>query len=309
MVNTMFSAGIHEAGLTTLRIHLSVMFFEIFTIFVPCFLVIRQKVQSRKAAATNAKWETSSDLTLTTSAPDWTMMSHLGKKHSLESMKEDSTGYLLTLAALNRVLDDDPGPLQEFSALRDFSGENISFLTRVACWKSSWAVNPTGEEIRDMFTWALGIYTDLISPHDAQFPINLLSNDLRQLEAIFEEPARVIYGERRVNTALPFEGLGATQPSNRTSGESAAASSISPIKYGDTADRIRYLGDIPNEFGPKVFDAAQKNVKYLVLTNTWPKFVNETIRRRSIESERFDLNNASQTTLVGRVAQAIKALL
>lgn len=288
------------------------MFFEIFTIFVPCFLVVKQKIQSKKAAATNAEWESPSDLTLTSSespSSAWKSLSPLEKGNSIESMKGESTDCLLTMTALNRVLDDNPGLLQEFSALRDFSGENISFLTRVACWKSSWPENPTEDEVRDMFTWSLGIYTDLVSPHDAEFPINLSSNDLRKLEAIFEKPARVICGEARVNTALPFDGLGVPQTSQRRSGESAAASSISRIEYGDIADRIRYMGEISDDFGPKVFDDGQKNVKYLVLTNTWPKFVKETTRRQSLESERSDFSNQSNLTLAGRVAQAVKSLL
>lgn len=49
----------------------------------------------------------------------------------------DSGESILTMSALEHVLERNPGPLQEFSALRDFSGENIAFLTNVAEWKNS----------------------------------------------------------------------------------------------------------------------------------------------------------------------------
>lgn len=42
---------------------------------------------------------------------------------------------------------------------------------------------------------------------------------------------------------------------------------------------------IPVEFSVNIFDEVQEHIKYLILTNTWPKFV-ETIKRRSEDSER-----------------------
>jgi hypothetical protein len=66
------------------------------------------------------------------------------KGSTLELVEKDQIfGYvasirgdrLLTMSALNRVLDKHPVPLQEFSAYHDFSGENIAFLTSVAKWE------------------------------------------------------------------------------------------------------------------------------------------------------------------------------
>lgn len=37
----------------------------------------------------------------------------------------------------------------------------------------------------------------------------------------------------------------------------------------------QYDGDIPSGFDRSVFDDAERSIKYLVLTNTWPKFVRE----------------------------------
>ena len=43
---------------------------------------------------------------------------------------------ILTMDALEHTLAKNPEPLQEFSALRDFSGENIAFLTRIREWRA-----------------------------------------------------------------------------------------------------------------------------------------------------------------------------
>ncbi|KAK6086191.1 hypothetical protein SCUP515_00551 [Seiridium cupressi] len=291
-------------------IHLSIMFFEIFTIFIPCYLVVRQKIESRKAADNNARWKTSSQTTIAPSNSDeWKSMPQLEKAYSTENLKEDTDDSLLTLTALNRVLEDDPGPLQEFSALRDFSGENIAFLTRVSKWKSSWVDFPTEDEMRDAFTQALGIYTDLISPRDAEFPINLASQDMRDLEAIFERPARIICGDARVDPAVPFAAGGLTTPHRSSNDTSSATSAHSRIEFGEFTDRVRYMGEISDSFGPKVFDSAHKNIKYLVLTNTWTKFIHETQQRQSLENERSDFINPSEMTLVSRMTQAVRSFL
>lgn len=332
-------------GSRSSRIHLSIMFFEIFTVFVPCYLVVRQNIQIKRAVAANTKWENSSQMTQTTlvgspslSIPaDWKKAmsdSDLEKGDSNETLaynghsNRDSSGdCLLTMQALNRVLSDNPVALQEFSALRDFSGENIAFLTRLASWKESWpqqhAAACTEDELRDAFAGALAIYTDLISPRDAEFPINLSSQELRDLEAVFEGPARIICGEARVNTALPFERASSNKGPSSSSGASSSSpdrglssrdsndtsSGSSRIEFGAVVDRVRYMGDISEGFTPRVFDAAERNVKYLVLTNTWPKFVHETQRRQSFESERSDATDASESSIITRVASVMRSFL
>ncbi len=41
---------------------------------------------------------------------------------------------------------------------------------------------------------------------------------------------------------------------------------------------------IPDSFNPQIFDSAEEEIKYLVLTNTWPKFVHAGLRNASQES-------------------------
>ena len=40
-------------------------------------------------------------------------------------------------------------------------------------------------------------------------------------------------------------------------------------------DVVWYWGNIPAKFGEKIFDETEHEIKHLVLTNTWPRFVRE----------------------------------
>jgi hypothetical protein len=200
------------------------------------------------------------------------------------SVKTDSSDEsVMTMPALEYVLDRDPAALQNFSALHDFSGENIAFLTSVAQWRNS-LQDPSDlddeEDIKEMiqerFNSALSIYVEFVSAH-AEFPINLCFQDLAKLENIFEEPARIIYGEEpELNQIAPFDipsfsRLPSAMSSDGSEKEVRVTASV-------LRDRVWYWGEVPEEFvscglGANVFDDAVKAVKYLVLTNTWPRFV------------------------------------
>ncbi|KOS19316.1 hypothetical protein ESCO_001413 [Escovopsis weberi] len=281
-------------------IHLSILILEILTIFVPTFEVIRLKILRKKSATLNAEWEAfsfaSSSAATATDRRRHLSLS-LDEKCAVIDFSEEELGdRLLTMSALNHVLCENPDPLQEFSALRDFSGENIAFLIRVAKWKHSLMDEKLSEESRrDAYNQALWIYIDFISPRDAKFPLNLSSQDLKFLENLFEQSARDLCGEALVNPAIPFD---VEQPSSRT-------------KHQDPEDRPEYIGPIPSQFDAFVFDKAQADVKYLVLTNTWPKFVTEMqLRRRSsCETGRSETTQSSQATLASRFSRRFSKLI
>ncbi|TWU72072.1 hypothetical protein ED733_003566 [Metarhizium rileyi] len=269
-------------------IHLSIMILEIFTVFVPVFQVIRMWFVRKKVARSNARWETASlssgiSQSLTSECKSSTQsLSEKGK--ALDYLDEELGDRLLTMTALDHVLRDNPGPLQDFSALNDFSGENIAFLTRMAGWKASWPVMPVvGEQVLDVYNEALAIYSDFISPRDAEFPLNLSSRELKYLEDVFEQAARALFGEEESNPATPFDIEAPTSPSRVAS------------RFGTGGlVRFRYRGEIPAGFGLGVFDRVQSHIKYLVLTNTWPRFVSEMqSRRRWSETGRSVLTQRS----------------
>lgn len=285
------------------------MFMEIFTVFLPCWEVMRHQTLRQETLDAIAQWESnnksfSGGKAAKSIASGSTMVDSIrtGWKSHNGSVKSNSGESILTMSALEHVLERNPEPLQQFSALRDFSGENIAFLTSVSDWKSALPASVRNAEkseqdansrelVRERFNRALRIYADFISTRDAEFPINISSTHLKQLETIFETPARIMYGDRReVDLATPFEVPGERKLSEMSETSSATTASVDKPVAGD---RVQYWGDIPDDFNGKVFDEAEKSIKYLVLTNTWPKFVKD--RRSSMDSA---LSNAEAGNMV-----------
>ncbi|KAH7259461.1 uncharacterized protein BKA55DRAFT_562585 [Fusarium redolens] len=286
---------------------ISIMAIEIFTIFWPCWEVIQHQNLRQETLDSIAQWQLNKKAGThgarsvatgsTTVAPS--ALTSWSKDGSVKSSASGES--ILTMEALEYVLERNPEPLQQFSALRDFSGENIAFLRAVAEWKSSLppAVRdpekikePSVQElVRERFNSALRIYTGFVSSRDAEFQINLSSQQQRRLEGVFESSARILYGDKKqVDPALPFETFQMT--TSPTKVKSSAASShgsetgiMTADSVADTgymSDKAMYWGDIPEGFDATIFDDSEQHIKYLVLTNTWPKFVKD--RRCSIDS-------------------------
>jgi hypothetical protein len=280
------------------------MLLEIFTIFLPCWEVVKHQSLRQETLESIARWEArnkeggSQSLGSSTSSyVSW--KKPRGKKAGSISSSNSS---VLTMDALEHTLTKNPEPLQHFSALKDFSGENIAFLMRVAQWRNKFyikkkASNGASVEIdsRESFQEALRIYIDFISSRGAEFQINLSSHDFKNLEAIFEPAARVVYGDEKTpDPATPFETADwRVGPNDNTSNSSQTAITKHETTIsGETClDSVRYWGEIPATFTESVFDDAETSIKYLVLTNTWPKFVKA---RRSMDSiEALEANAAS----------------
>lgn len=292
--------------------------FEIFTVFVPAFQVVKFWIQKRKTTRSNEKWDSpvqTAGLTLSPQAEPFTPSSSstehwifptatLTKKGKpLDIFNEDLGDRLLTMSALEYVLNENPQPLQEFSALRDFSGENIAFLTSVTKWRSCWATQNADGQKRKMYSDALEIYIDYISPRDAEFPLNLSSAEIKRVESIFEAAARSVCGEPTLTSPTSFDIEIA--PFN-------CCEASSPVELSDrNTSRIHYEGEIPELFDLTVFDSIQAHIKYLVLTNTWPRFVNEmqAKRRQSCETANSEGTWKSGSTITNRIAQLVRQIL
>ncbi|KDN64202.1 putative integral membrane protein [Colletotrichum sublineola] len=304
-------------------IHLSTMMFEIFTIFIPLVQLIRLRIQTKHVTDANAKWESGSRLTFRSS----TVVSYYGNKNSpspsqaekgqpaIRNSESSALGpepdsRLLTMTALDHALRENRNALQEFSALSDFSGENIAFLARVSEWKSqSWphALSDSKsqesldkDERLEAYNRALEIYADFISLQHAKFPLNLPSQEMKHLFNIFDKPARIMFGEdQSINTAIPFDDVYMQGGEGSRSGSS-----------GDIRNPIRYTGEVPVEFDSTIFDLAYSDIKYLVLTNTWPKFVKEMHqRRRSGETGRSVVSNESESSLLSWISSGMTNLI
>ncbi|KAJ5102779.1 hypothetical protein N7532_003308 [Penicillium argentinense] len=281
-------------------IAISIIAIEVFTVFLPCWEVVRHQSLRQETLDAIANWEkkvkgsNSEEKSMNTTSTMVDSMLSVGwsTKGSVKSDNSSSRDSILTMGALEYVLERNPDPLQKFSALNDFSGENIAFLTSIAEWKNSLpqaildGPGAKDDNLRDLlrehFNRALHIYAEFISVHHAEFPLNISGHDLKHLESVFEKPTSILYGEEReVDPVSPFDKFTFDLPSPAKSefSEKGAASSMSSIR-----ERVLYWGDIPEEFCATIFDEAEKSIKYLVLTNTWPKFVRNH-RRLSADSE------------------------
>lgn len=293
---------------------MSIMLMEILTILIPCWEVRRHQNLKQETLDSIAQWESKNKFPpgggarSVASVPTLVESTVTGWKSVDGSVRTTgSNESILTMGALEHVLERNPTPLLEFSALRDFSGENIAFLVGVIEWRTAFgprtgrrpssqpdklademvaAAQPlSGEDLaRESFNRALRIYVDYISSLDAEFQINLPSPTRKRLESIFEAPARQVLGsgEGGVDPATPFEPRQRQASGSASSDECSEKGIMSGHAAPAAASRAQYWGEIPAAFDHTVFDEAEGSIKYLVLTNTWPKFVKE--RRSSMDS-------------------------
>ena len=283
------------------------MVFVIFTVFIPCWQVVAYRRLRKEAIDSNAKRDTESRSTVTAvsvASPQKASFSlslaEEGKARSDILELEDDR--LLTMQALDHVLRTNPQALQDFSALRDFSGENIAFLRAVSKWKSdSFEEWENVDQKQKIFTKALEVYTTYISQRDAEFPINLSWRQLKPLEDVFEAAARLLCGEaRRDSGALPYGFEGPTTEAKSNLRQS----------FHELVDKVQYAGPISEAFNAEIFDEAAAHVRQLVFLNTWPKFVRELRQRRpsSSETERSGNSWSSNGTLVDKTVVYFKGV-
>ncbi|KAH8654181.1 hypothetical protein BGZ61DRAFT_500668 [Ilyonectria robusta] len=275
-------------------IAISILMLEIFTIFFPCWETldsINQWQLNKSVGKTSGSIPTGSTKVAGSSLTVWS------KGDSIENSVGES---ILTMEALEC----------KFSALRDFSGENIAFLRAVAEWQSSLPLavldpekikdDVAQELVRERFNSALRIYINFVSSHHAKFQINLSSQDLKRLASVFEPSARILYGEKHeIDPATPFDSFEMTSKVKSSSGScrgSETGNMTGSINETEAiGDKALYWGDIPDGFDATIFHDAESSIKYLVFTNTWPKFVKD--RQSSINSNgNLEAGNAIPAT-------------
>jgi hypothetical protein len=247
----------------------------------------------------------------TKSAGETTLISN----HSLQSQKSN----MLTMTALENALRTNAIPLLQFAALKDFSGENVSFLTHIADWRRYW-FSPrlsTAEHRKQQFITAVRIYSHFISLEFSEFPINISSKEMKRLHQVFESAAVLLnrctrgsIDSETSDSATPFDNIHPSDLPNSLMFPSSSSSPTfprspasamfpsSPIKQEiemktsdlDALGRANLRASsrmqrssmydmfanvaVPESFKETVFDQAEAEIKYLILTNTWPKFVN-----------------------------------
>jgi hypothetical protein len=218
-------------------------------------------------------------------------------KTSIDSQRSD----MLTMAALENALRTNPTPILQFAALKDFSGENVSFLTHLADWKRGW-LSPkasTADHRRQQFVAAVRIYAHFVSLEFSEFPINISSREMKNLYRVFGDAATLLVRNRSIpsmsDSATPFDNVdddaGSTASSTVELSSSATLGALGRANLESASHMTELVQEealatlpIPEGFTEMVFDLAENEIKYLILTNTWPKFVNAASELRHQEA-------------------------
>ncbi|KAF2466308.1 uncharacterized protein BDR25DRAFT_237380 [Lindgomyces ingoldianus] len=177
-----------------------------------------------------------------------------------------------SMQALEFCVDNNIEPLISWAASREFTAENTIFLREVRNWKKKWAplTTVTTAQRRQMFTEASLIFFTLINPFTAETPINIEYKIFRSLQSLFAtvefDPYRPTSRvgtpdstQERENVVCPWEDV-LNRPTSIKSDVSASSTAST-----------RSL--VPSQFTENIFDAAFESIKYLVFTNTWPRYV------------------------------------
>lgn len=285
----------------------SIILMQGFSIFVPCYQVYKNRRLENDTRQIIAEWEYKKKYGSSHSSDSTKLGSRLSSKLSVRSVNSNRNPELYTLSTLEKTLQLNPKPLLLFAALKDFSGENISFLTHIHEWKTDWTIQSPVKanflkkaEInrqasdrlrRQQFSVALHIYSSFVSLQYSDFPINISSAHLKELDILFADAAAKMNKQAAHNSATPFadfSGLGDVEAGQKNGAQVVSHamvdimpcperkhySQIQALQIGDVGENIPVDLEIPPAFGPGTFDRAEASIRELVLTNTWPKFVN-----------------------------------
>jgi hypothetical protein len=177
-----------------------------------------------------------------------------------------------SMQALEFSIEHSIESLIAWAAAREFTAENTIFLREVRNWKKKWAPlrTVTTAQRRQMHTEASLIFFTLVNPFTAETPINIEYKIFRTLQHQFAEmeydpylpkaPGSVPQSPSgKDNVVCPWEDV-LDRPTSVNSDTSISSTSST-------------RSIVPSEFTENVFDAAFESIKYLVFTNTWPRYV------------------------------------
>ncbi|KAK6834979.1 hypothetical protein PG987_009673 [Apiospora arundinis] len=309
-------------------IALSILFIEIFTLGFPCLQVYKTHNLKQETIDTITAWEKRNQIlgkdpeNISTSSAGYGGSTLDGRSTTSKSGKSahtTSTSHsrdsTLTMGALENALRTNPQPLLEFASLKDFSGENVSFLSHVGDWRRAWTMSSSApaEKTREQFIRAVRIYSHFVSLEHSEFPVNISSRTAKALHQLFHHAAQILNRRRRQSdSATPFNngavpGLSDDDSSSGPVDLEATLGKANLESVTQMAELTNYNHthfpdlEIPDAFNPQVFEAAEGEIKYLVLTNTWPKFVHAGFEQASqSEREREERDDRSPRNFLHR---------
>ena len=225
---------------------------EFVTLYFPLLEVYRRKRSMQR----------STNVETATVASNFIAEQDASNKHG--ALRKNS---LYSMQALENTIKVDPAELLRFAATKEFTGENIIFLIRVRDWKAHWERSIRGGSMsleikRGLYNDAAEIFSQNVSLQTSQFPINVEHRVYRDLEVIFQKPRQV---DQTEDVISPFSDHAQDAPSSWLSSIRVPSSEhIVPLSSSQ---------EIPEAFSELIFDPAEASIKYMVLTNTWYRYV------------------------------------
>jgi hypothetical protein len=298
---------------------------EASVIFIPCWHIVENRRLKKETLNIIAQWERkqSRSPSVESDSTKVTRRSLASQKDSFKSSTSSRQGEMYTMTALEKALETNPTRLLHFSAFKDFSGENIQFLSHIQQWKANW--NPvakhslfrkdTSPELegdalrRQQYNKAVQIYSSFISLQYSDYPINLSSGHYKELEVMFDGSAALCNAHLPEDAVTPFNSYWSSNRSDdleRAHGNISVVSTVlnkstdtflatidcqqvknpASMNLSNLGIQVPSFVEIPENFSPSIFDNSEESIKYMVLTNTWPKFVAagyaSTLEKKSI---------------------------
>ncbi|KAJ5090941.1 hypothetical protein N7532_009625 [Penicillium argentinense] len=268
-----------------------IMAMEAVTIFFPCYEVFTSRKQRNRILGELQAWDERKA----------TATDELESRTSRSQSETSRMPEIYSRNALERCLAEDSSALLRFAAAKEFSGENIIFLNYVRDWKAAWAkvteLDPEYDWKRDpqyhrlfFFKIAVEIHAACVDLNTAEFPINIESRTYSDLMDMFSEAALALdHSSQRESNIRTYRNL----PDSLVPSHRKKLSSIITVEedtyalclnaYPHETKSIMHieprLSDsvmVPLSFTVHAFDQAERSVKHLVFTNTWPKFIDSS---------------------------------
>lgn len=250
---------------------------EFVTVFFPLLEVYESNRDRKATLAAIAEWEEGRHASKSLQS---VLLSN-GSTNDTESQKRRD---LHNMQALERALEFHARELLEFAATKQFTGENIVFLTRVRAWKERWnqaalAKTPIPHKTRTkLYEAGKEIFDRNISLHTSQFPVNLESRFYQDLESIFG--SNVLRSPGSIIT--PFTEL--WEMTGRRDNKAAFEDITELDDLSTKSDSFMDMQAMRYDFDGTVFDQAERSVKYMVFTNTWSRYLEASTSPRTSSS-------------------------
>ncbi|KAF1980305.1 hypothetical protein BU23DRAFT_522344 [Bimuria novae-zelandiae CBS 107.79] len=182
-----------------------------------------------------------------------------------------------SMQALESCIENDIESLIEWTASREFTAENTVFIREVRNFKRKWSSlrTITTAQRRQMHTEASLIFFTLVNPFTAETPINIEYKIFKKLQEQFEGMEYDPYMPTRSTTPTdpmsPSERENVVCPWENTLNRPASIDSNTSGTSVSSTSSTKSL--VPSQFTEDVFDPAYESIKYLVFTNSWPRFL------------------------------------